>query len=207
MEDHVHIRFTPYLCSLAADLTEGASSDAEKAWKIYEFITTKVHYSFVRDYLLLDDIAEYCALNLRGDCGLQAILFITLCRICSIPARWQSGLEYSSTSVGCHDWAQFYLPGWGWLFADCSYGGGAFRAGSALRHAFYFGNIDPARMAANRCFMADLTPPLQGLRRDPYDNQSGEMERVGSTQPLQPSDYAREMELVAFDVLSGGTAS
>ncbi|MCR4885246.1 MAG: transglutaminase domain-containing protein [Clostridiales bacterium] len=205
-EDHVHIRFTPYLCALAADLTEGAASDAEKAWRIYEFITTKVHYSFVRDYLLLDDLAEYCALNLRGDCGLQAILFITLCRICSIPARWQSGLEYSGTSVGNHDWAQFYLPGWGWLFADCSYGGSAFRAGSALRHAFYFGNLDPARMAANRCFMADLTPDMQTLRRDPYDSQSGEMERVGSTEPLQPSDYTRDAELVQFTVLAGEKA-
>ncbi|MBQ2462377.1 MAG: transglutaminase domain-containing protein, partial [Clostridia bacterium] len=159
-------------------------------------------YSFVRDYLLLDDIGEYCALNLRGDCGLQAILFITLCRICSIPARWQSGLEYSGDSVGSHDWAQFYLPGWGWLFADCSYGGGAFRAGSALRHAFYFGNIDPARMAANRRFMAELTPNMQTIRRDPCDNQTGEMERVGDSLPLQPYEYERNVELTEYTVLS-----
>ena len=201
-EDHIHIRFTPYLCSLAEDLTKDAVTDVEKAWKIYEFITTRVHYSFVRDYLLLDDIGEYCALNLRGDCGLQAILFITLCRICSIPARWQSGLEYSGDSVGSHDWAQFYLPGWGWLFADCSYGGSAFRAGSALRHAFYFGNIDPARMAANRRFMAELTPNMQTIRRDPCDNQTGEMERVGDSLPLQPYEYERNVELTEYTVLS-----
>ena len=203
-EDHVHIRFTPYLCQLAEDLTKDAATDAEKAWKIYEFITTRVHYSYVRDYLLLDDLAEYCALNLRGDCGLQAILFITLCRICSIPARWQSGLCISGDTVGSHDWAQFYLPGWGWLFADCSFGGSAFRAGSALRHAFYFGNIDPARMAANRLFMADLTPEMKTLRRDPYDSQKGEMERAESASPLQPSDYERTMDLTQFTLLSGG---
>ena len=201
-EDHIHVRFTPYLCSLAQDITKDAVTDAEKAWKIYEFITTRIHYSFVRDYLLLDDIGEYCALNLRGDCGLQAILFITLCRICSIPARWQSGLEYSGDSVGSHDWAQFYLPGWGWLFADCSYGGSAFRAGSTLRHAFYFGNIDPARMAANRLFMAELTPNMVTIRRDPCDNQTGEMERLGADCPLQPSDYERNVEIVQFTVLS-----
>ena len=202
-EDHVHIRFTPYLTALAASLTRGALTDAEKAWAIYIFVTTRISYSFVRDYLLLDDIAEYCALNLRGDCGLQAILFISLCRIAGIPARWQSSLCINADrSVGCHDWAQFYLPGWGWLFADCSYGGSAFRAGSQERHAFYFGNLDPARMAANRVFMADLSPDTLQIRRDPYDSQMGEMERIGSDGALRPSDYLRSVRCLSAETLN-----
>jgi len=183
-ESGAYIRFTPYLRRLADALTAGAESPADKAWRIYEFITTKVDYSFMRDYFQIDNLGEYCAVNLRGDCGLQALLFINLCRIAGIPARWQSGLAVEPSYTGSHDWAQFYLPGWGWLFADCSYGGSAYRYGSSERHQFFFGNLDPMRMAATQAYQAPLTPEINVLRVDPYDNQGGEVERIGAAEPF-----------------------
>lgn len=187
-EEPPFIAFTPYLKSLAAELTQGAEPPVEKAWRIYDFVTTRVTYSFVRDYFQIDHIGEFCAVNLRGDCGLQALLFIQLCRICGIPARWQSGMSIDEDYAGSHDWAQFYLDGWGWLFADPSYGGSAWRAGNEVRHAFYFGNIDPLRMAANRRFEAPLEPAKQCFRVDPYDNQSGELERTGAAEAFTGRD-------------------
>ena len=134
-----------------------------------------MRYSFVRDYFQIDNIGEYCAVNLRGDCGLMAILFINLCRIGGIPARWQSGLSIGKDGPGHHDWTQFWLEGWGWLFCDPSFGGSAWRSGAKERHEFYFGNIEPTRMVANRQFMAAFEPPMPGFRVDPYDNQGGEI--------------------------------
>lgn len=183
-ERGAYLRFTPYLRALAAELTKDESGDVGKAWKIYEFVTTKVKYAFVRDYFQFDDHGEYCAVNLKGDCGLQALLFIILCRISGIPARWQSGMAVETDYTGAHDWAQFYLKGWGWLFADCSYGGSAYRAGNSIRHQFYFGNLEPMRMVANRQYQAELEPKKQALRADPFDNQSGEMERAGAPLPF-----------------------
>lgn len=183
-ESGAYIRFTPYLRALAEELTKGEVSPAAKAWKLYEFVTTKVTYSFMRDYFQFDHHGEFCAVNLKGDCGLQALLFIILCRISGIPARWQSGLAVEPDYVGGHDWAQFYLEGWGWLFADPSYGGGAYRAGNAVRHRFYFGNLDPMRMAANRMYQAKMEPEKQALRVDPFDNQGGEIERTGAPLPF-----------------------
>lgn len=196
-ERGAYMRFTPYLRDLAQRLTAGERSDVMKAWRIYEFVTTQVTYSFVRDYFQLDDQGEYCAVNLKGDCGLQALLFILLCRISGIPARWQSGLSIDEDYVGSHDWAQFYLPGWGWLFADPSYGGSAYRAGSGTRHRFYFGNLDPMRMAANRVYQAELTPPKTQLRVDPFDNQSGEIERIGAALPFTMRQIDCDVELLA----------
>ena len=49
----------------------------------------------MREYFTISNISEYAATNLKGDCGVQAILFITLCRIAGIPAKWQSGLYVS----------------------------------------------------------------------------------------------------------------
>ena len=200
-EDGVFIRFTPLLRSLAAELTEGAESSLERAWRIYRYITQQLRYSFVRQYTQLDSIGEYCALNGRGDCGLQAILFINLCRICGIPARWQSGLSIDSDSVGSHDWAQFWLEGWGWLFADPSFGGGAWRSGAEERWRFYFGNLEPMRMAANRMFMAPLQPAGRMLRLDPFDNQSGELEREGAELPFVGREVDDSVQLVEVEEL------
>ncbi len=195
------IRFTPYLRALAASLTATETTAVGKAWRFYEFVTTKVDYSFMRDYFQIDDLGEYCAVNLRGDCGMQALLFINLCRIAGIPARWQSGMALEPSYSGSHDWAQFYLDGWGWLFADCSYGGSAYRYGSTVRHQFYFGNIDPMRMAANREYQAELTPEMHVLRVDPFDNQAGEMERIGAEQPFTMRQLNGRAKLISFEDL------
>ena len=200
-ESGAYIRFTPYLKALAVDLAKGASTPAEKAWRYYEFVTTKVDYSFMRDYFQIDDLGQYCAVNLRGDCGLQALLFIILCRIGGIPARWQSGMAVEPTYSGSHDWAQFYLDGWGWLFADCSYGGSAYRYGNPVRHEFYFGNIDPMRMAATQAFQAPLMPEIGQLRADPFDNQAGEAERIGAELPFTMRQIDGTARLIDFETL------
>ncbi|MCQ2437086.1 MAG: transglutaminase-like domain-containing protein [Clostridia bacterium] len=169
-----HIVFTEELRALAEMLCADAKTAVEKARRIYEYVTMQVKYAFMRPYALIENQAEYCALNRRGDCGIQALLFITLCRIAGIPARWQSGLEMYTKSPGSHDWAQFYAEPWGWLFADPSYGGAAYRSGATERHQFYFGNLDPYRLVANSAYQADFDPPFTGNRIDPYDNQTGE---------------------------------
>lgn len=171
-----HIVFSPYLRALADSICQGKPDALGRARAIYDYVTTHVRYSFMREYFLLPPIAEYVALGLKGDCGVQALLFITLCRIAGIPARWQSGLSATLTDAGCHDWAQFYVEGWGWLFADCSFGGGARRADSMERWDFYFGNLDPFRMVANSRFQQQLEPRKEFARIDPYDNQTGECE-------------------------------
>ncbi len=197
-EDPPFIRFTPFLRSLSEELTEEGDTPVQKAWKYYAFITEKVRYSYVRDYFQIDGIGEFCARELKGDCGLQALLFISLCRIGGIPARWQSGLCIDEDGVGAHDWAQFHLPGWGWLFADPSFGGSAFRSGALSRRDFYFGNLDPTRLAANRVFEAELTPAGEMLRIDPYDNQSGELERVGAELPFTGRELDTDFTLISL---------
>jgi len=171
-----HIMFTPYIKELLKEIIGDETNPLMRARKIYDFVTTKVMYSFMREYLTIENIPEYAAANLKGDCGVQALLFITLCRCAKIPARWQSGLYVTPFIVGNHDWAEFYIAPFGWLFADCSFGGSAYRSGSKDRWNFYFGNLDPFRMIANSKFQHDFNPNKKFLRGDPYDNQRGECE-------------------------------
>ena len=124
----------------------------------------------------MSDIADTCLRTLRGDCGVQALAFITLCRCAGIPAKWQSGQVADPDSVGMHDWAMFYVAPYGWMFADCSFGGSAFRAGAEERRNHYFGNLDVYRNVTTNTFMADFEPSSKFFRYDPYDNQRGEVE-------------------------------
>ena len=75
-----------------------------------------------------------------------------------------------------HDWAQFYIAPWGWMYADPSFGGSAYRAGDLERWKYYFGNLDIYRMPANSELQSAFVPPKQYLRADPVDNQCGEAE-------------------------------
>ena len=173
-----HVVFTPYLRALAKEIVGSETNPLLKARRIYDFITTQSVYRFMPPYLTVTNIPEYFLSGLRGDCGVQALTFITLCRLCGIPAQWQAGLYTTPVSVGNHDWARFYIAPYGWLFADCSFGGSAYRAGATERWNFYFGNLEPWRLPLCRDFQQELNPPRRFLRRDPYDNQNGEIETL-----------------------------
>lgn len=171
-----HIGFTPYMKALAEQILEGETNPLRKARRIYDYITTHIMYSFVRQYATIDNLPEYMATGLKGDCGIYALLFITLCRIAGVPAKWQSGLYATPLTIGCHDWAQFYIEPYGWLYADCSFGGSAWREGKKERWDFYFGNTDPFRIPMCSEFQQEFIPPKSFAREDPYDNQVGEAE-------------------------------
>jgi len=175
-EQPPHICFTPYLRSLAAQIKGDSTDPIEIVRKIYTYVTSKVKYTFMREYFTVENGPEYAALNLKGDCGIQTLLFITLCRICGIPARWQAGLYTPADGIGNHDWSQFYVEPFGWLFCDCSFGGSAWRAGNMERWAFYLGNLDPYRMVCNSAYQQSFYVPKKHMRIDPYDNQCGECE-------------------------------
>ncbi|MGN0075810.1 MAG: transglutaminase-like domain-containing protein [Parafannyhessea sp.] len=193
-EHEPHVVFTPRLRRLAARVTAGCDTPLERARAIYRWVTGSVDYRFQPPYLLLDGIADMSASSLRADCGMFALLFITLCRIAGVPAHWQSGLSVKPTGVGCHDWAMFYAEPWGWLWADCSFGSSARREGDDARREHYFGNLDPWRMVANSREFAPFEPDDEALREDPFDNQLGEasVDGVG----LSAHQMRRSVELV-----------
>lgn len=183
-----HIVFTPYLISLAREITKNDAAPLDQARSVYRWITGHVRYAYQRPYRMIASGAEYTATGLKGDCGLQALLFITLLRTLGIPARWESGLYAGPNHVGCHDLAQFYTEAYGWLPADCSFGGSGFRSGNEERRAFYFGNLDPYRFVANNRYFAAFEDQKRYLRHDPYDNQSGEAETDSRVLPRSAYD-------------------
>lgn len=198
-EEPPHILFSPYIRSLTAEVTAGESETLEKARRIYDFITENMTYTYMPAYFSLESIAENCARSLTGDCGVFALLFLTMCRAAGIPAAWESGLAAEPDFCGAHDWVRFYAAPFGWLYADPSYGTAAVRCGSESRRQFYFGHVDPYRMAANRAFQVPFTVPKAHWRADPYDNQLGEIET--DTRALIYDEYIRTKDVLSAEEL------
>jgi transglutaminase-like putative cysteine protease len=193
-----HIFFTPYLSYLAGQIKGDEKNPYLIAKRIYDWVTLNVKYSFMKEYKFYEDLSTYAAVNLKGDCGVQALLFITLCRICGVPARWQSGWYANPITPGNHDWAFFYCEPYGWLPVDCSFGGA--RRDKEEYREFYFGNLDAFRMVTTTGFMAPFFPEKQYIRNDPYDNQTGEMET--DTGAVEAEDTVSIKEIIAFDEIT-----
>ena len=193
-EEQPHIVFSPLIRMLAEELADGVNDPLEKARRFYDYITLHMAYTYMPEYFVLEDIPGECARSMTGDCGVFALVFVTLCRCAGIPAQWESGLTAEPDFIGPHDWARFYVAPHGWLYADPSYGISAKRSGNEERRKFYFGNLDPFRMAANRAFQAPFTVPKRHWRADPYDNQTGEMETA--ERGLRYEEFERDREIL-----------
>ncbi len=186
-----HVRFTKDLKDLTDSIVGDEDNPLLKARKIWDWILNNVIYTYVHDYALFDNISQYAASKRRGDCGIQAILFITMLRLAGIPARWQSGWYANPVRWGMHDWAQFYIEPYGWIYADPSFGHP--RDGEEWRRDFYFGSIEGFRLAFNSEISYPFDPPKEHFRSDPVDSQRGEVEWDGGNLYYDKWDFKLDL--------------
>ena len=90
--------------------------------------------------------AKACLENGKGDCGQYAALFVAICRAGGIPARPVAGC-WATGKNRWHCWAEFQLPGVGWLPVDPTSG----RHDESKRD-YYFCNLDNNRLAFVKAF-------------------------------------------------------
>lgn len=181
-----HLAFTPELRRLAAEVAGGETDPYLKARRIYDWVAHNIVYSYTIEYSLIDDLSMFAYRNRYGDCGVMGMMFIALCRISGVPARWQGCWMFSPEDETIHDWAEFYVEPYGWLPCDPYMGTWAVQEVGSLSEPerqflldFYFGNITASRMAANADYSAELHPPKLDFRSDRIDFQRGEAEWNG----------------------------
>jgi len=165
---------TPYLAALAKEIIGDERNPVKMAKCIYQYITKNVSYAYMPSYQSIDNLAEYGALMRRGDCGIQAALFINLCRLCGIKAGWMGGMYVRPGEIANHDWAVFSIPDLPDAYADCSFGGGALLRGDEEGWNHYFGNLDPMRLPCTLALASKKESSRPVWLNDPTDNQSGE---------------------------------
>jgi transglutaminase-like putative cysteine protease len=87
-------------------------------WTHYTAASVTGALGYAIEYSTIRNIGDYCRSRGYGDCGQEALLFMTLCRLNGIPARWQSGWNTFPTGKDIHDWCEIYVAPWGWMPVD-----------------------------------------------------------------------------------------
>jgi len=192
-----HVEFTPEIRALSQKIVGQETNPYRKAKKCFDWIADNIKYSYAIEYSTIRNISEYCRSRGYGDCGQEALLFMTLCRLNGVPARWQSGWNTFPGAKSNHDWSEIYLAPYGWIPVDPYMGIFSMRYATNLRpeqqkemRDFYFGGLDQYRMIANSDHSVELRPTKQSIRSDDVDFQRGELECNGKNIYLDKFNYS-----------------
>lgn len=98
----------------AEEVSEGVD-ELETARNIMNYVSTRISYG---GFSAKDGGALAALRSGTGDCTDYVDLFVALCRVKGIPARHVSGVLTRWINVPGHSWAEFHVPGRGWLALD-----------------------------------------------------------------------------------------
>lgn len=146
------IELSQEIVSLAEQIVGTETNPYFKARAIYSWLLENISYHYPPE----KRSAEHCLKTRRGDCGQFAYLFCALCRAVGVPARFVGGFWFTPKRQGFHAWAEFYLPGYGWLPVDPSEGKGQKGEGKY----YYFGNLDNERLITSKGMNIPIRPEV-----------------------------------------------
>ena len=161
---------------LADEITAGETTVLGKARAIYDWIVANMN----RDNDVIGcGTGDVCVLldTKAGKCTDINSVFVGLCRAAGIPAREMFGVRINADVItkNQHCWAEFYLPGTGWVAADPADVLKAVLTNSWDKSApetlekqeFYWGGSEAARLELSRGRDIVLNPAQAG---EPLNN-------------------------------------
>ncbi len=166
-----NIELTDAIREKALEIVGNETNPHLRAQMIYHYIIETYPYSHV-PHASLDSrdpkVAESTHMfeTGHGDCGTQSMLFSAFCRSLGIPARAIGGYQMiMAETPGTHFWAEYYLPGYGWVPNDVTIAEAAdwVTIPEEKRTAFkeyYATNLDPARLVIQKNVDAPMDPAL-----------------------------------------------
>lgn len=146
---------------LAAQQTAGKSTEMEKALALYDYVFHTMRYDHEGTGWGHGDVLYACDAK-HGNCSDFHSLFISMARSQKIPARFEIGFpvptgQDSGEVAGYHCWADFYVPGHGWVPVDISE---AWK--DKTKHDYFFGALDTQRVQFTLGRDLTLTPKQDG---------------------------------------------
>jgi transglutaminase-like putative cysteine protease len=109
---------------LAEQITTGKKTNLAKARAIYDWIVNNMYRNPNVKGCGFGDV-ENLIVEMGGKCGDIHAVFVALSRSAGVPAREIYGIRIPKTKEGDmtkaqHCWAEFYMPGYGWIPVDPS---------------------------------------------------------------------------------------
>lgn len=159
---------------LADQITKGKKGVLAKARAIYDWVCVNMYRDPNTRGCGLGDVPSLLN-TLGGKCADIHSVYVALARAAGVPAREVFGLRLGKKdgddiTGGHHCWAEFYLPGYGWVPVDP----GDVRKGmlteqlmldsprTAELRSYFWGGLDPYRIKLGTGRDLTLTPAQQG---------------------------------------------
>lgn len=136
------------IIELASKLAEGKGDLYEIVFDMGVWTHDNIDYSLETLTAEASLPASWVIKNRKGVCDELTNLFISLVRSIGVPAKFVAGISYTESELftekwGPHAWAEVYLPGYGWVPFDVTYG--------------QFGIIDPTHIKLKETYDSDKT--------------------------------------------------
>lgn len=121
------IDLTPEIKDLASELSSGTDDLYEVEYKFAEYVRRNIEYDLGTITADVSQKSSWVLDNKLGVCDELTALFISLNRASGIPARFVSGVAFTTLNVFKtpwvpHAWAEVYFPKYGWVPYDVTYG-------------------------------------------------------------------------------------
>jgi len=194
-EEAPHILFTDEIRRISAAIVGQEKNPYRIAQKLFEWVDVNIPWASAREYSTFYNIPDYVLANRHGDCGMQTLTFITLCRLNGIPARWQSGWEFQPPDDSMHDWGEIYFEPYGWVPMDVTYG--LFDSADERLKWFYLSGMDSYRLIFNDGISDRFYPAKVYPRSETVDSQRGEVEWSGGNLYYDQWDWDFEWKVIA----------
>lgn len=188
---------TPEIRAMAERIAGDEKNPYLAARSIYDYIVHNVTYALMPHTVLWPrtDRPEsvYVHENQRGDCGAQSMYFTAMCRALGIPARTTGGWQLFSGNFSSHFWAEFYLPNYGWIPVDTSFGQLAFYPENLTEEQrqtyidYCFASLDSMRCVVQKDTDVPLIPNARGYVLLPMAIQLPAAENTIPTGDLSPA--------------------
>ncbi|HEY3176607.1 MAG TPA: transglutaminase-like domain-containing protein [Candidatus Polarisedimenticolia bacterium] len=137
---------------------------------------------------------------MKGDSLDMAAAFVALCRAAGVPARTVTGWKFPAgirrgSVDGYYGWAEFYLPGTGWIPVDP-----AEARRNPTRKAYSFGSVDERRLALAVGREVHLNPPQAGVPLNYFINPYWECDGKTMPDPRQEVQYEEVAEIPSSEI-------
>ncbi len=141
----------------ASDLAEGEDDLFKVVFRLASWVEENVDYELDTVTAQASQKASWVLKNRRGVCDEMTSLFVAMCRSLGIPARFVSGISYTTSELfdenwQSHGWSEVFFPGIGWVSFDITFGEYGY---VDVTHIKLRDGFDPAEPATTYEWLAD----------------------------------------------------
>ncbi|MBT3836486.1 transglutaminase domain-containing protein [Candidatus Woesearchaeota archaeon] len=115
------------IIKMASELAEGEDDLFKVSFKLAEWVEKNIKYDLNTLTASASQTASWTLENKNGVCDEMTSLFVAMARSLGIPARFASGISYSTSDLfdepwQPHGWGEVYFPEVGWVGFDITFG-------------------------------------------------------------------------------------